>query len=68
MAVKLTKAELALLKRIEVEEQACAYRAGSAAHGLWLADLAEWNDRAGAGLWWLKITPAGRQALQEQGS
>jgi hypothetical protein len=64
--VKLSKAAATLLGRLEHDELPCHPRRNRAAMELRHADYAEWNDQAGNGLWWLRITPAGRAALEER--
>ena len=62
-AVKLTKAQRELLERLSRGYQ--AVRATSrVVKALRIAGLADFDDRAGGGAWWLAITPAGRKALE----
>ncbi len=63
--MKLTKAEIRLLKKLAHSDVACAPRSGTSAIALRLAGYADWDGEAGRSKWWLSITDEGRAALKD---
>jgi hypothetical protein len=63
---RLSRAQRTLLEALATGPQAKVDRFGSSARALYLAGYAEWDGDASLDrrLWWLQITPAGRDALR----